>query len=197
MRTELDSASPADAELTSAGSGSPDRGDPELDGSELSDPDTVARIIVLRALERSARTRSELAVTLSRRGVPDDAAERVLDRFTEVGLINDAALADGYALAQHHERGLAGRAVAQKLRRRGVPDETLRAAVDQIDDESEIATAHALVAKKLRSLSGLDPQAQARRLVGMLARKGYSPGLAYRVVRAEIADLAESDADIE
>jgi regulatory protein len=166
--------------------------DPADDGGP-SDPDAVARIIVLRALERTARTRAELAETLAKRGVPEDAADRVLDRFTDVGLINDAALADGYALAQHRERGLAGRAVAQKLRSRGVPDETLRAALDQIDDASEIATAHALVARKLRSMSGLEPDAQARRLVGMLARKGYSPGLAYRVVRAELADLPDAD----
>ena len=171
--------------------------DAEPGEGQLSDPDSVARIIVLRALDRSARTRAELAQTLRRRGVPDDAADRVLDRFTEVGLIDDANLAAGYALAQHRERGLAGRAVAQKLRKRGVADETLLAAVGQIDDESEVATAHALVVRKLRSMSGLDPEAQARRLVGMLARKGYSPGLAYRVVRTELANLPESDAEFE
>jgi regulatory protein len=174
----------------------PPGSDEEPGGGELSDPDTIARIIVLRALDRSARTRAELAATLAKRGVPDDAAERVLDRFTEVGLINDAALADGYALAQHRERGLAGRAVAQKLRRRGVPDQTLQAAVDQIDDASEVETAHALVSRKLRSTSNLDSQAKARRLVGMLARKGYSPGLAYRVVKSELADLDEADVDL-
>lgn len=164
---------------------------------ELGDPEAVARIIVLRALDRSARTRAELANTLARRGVPDDAAHSVLDRFTEVGLIDDASLAEGYALAQHRERGLAGRAVAQKLRRRGVPDELLRAAVDQIDDSSEVETAHLLVSKKLKSMGHLDSQAQARRLVGMLARKGYSPGLAYRVVRAELADLDDAAGDVD
>ena len=159
--------------------------------SEPGDPETVARIIVLRALDRSARTRAELATALARRGVPDDAAERVLDRFVQVGLIDDAALADGYALAQHRERGLAGRAVAQKLRRRGVPDDTLQAALEQIDSDSELDTARALVAKKLRGMSALDQQAQARRLVGMLARKGYSPGLAYRVVKEQLDGLDE------
>jgi regulatory protein len=172
-------------------------GSVEPEADEPGDPDTVARIIVLRALDRSARTRAELATTLTRRGVPDAAAERVLDRFTEVGLINDAALADGYALAQHRERGLAGRAVAQKLRKRGVPDSALRAAVDQIDDESEVETAHALVVRKLRSMGHLDEQAKARRLVGMLARKGYSPGLAYRVVRSELAGLADVEPGLD
>ncbi|WP_338183208.1 regulatory protein RecX [Jatrophihabitans sp.] len=147
-------------------------------------------------LDRSARTRAELATALARRGVPDDAAERVLNRFVEVGLIDDAALADGYALAQHRERGLAGRAVAQKLRRRGVPDDTLQAAVGLIDPESELATARALAARKLRSMGGLEPAAQARRLVGLLARKGYPSGLAYQVVREAIADLEVAEGEL-
>ena len=189
MRTGHDAI--ASAEL------SPGTEESEPGGSELSDPEAVARIIVLRALDRSARTRAELASTLAKRGVPEDAAQAVLDRFTEVGLINDGALADGYAMAQHRERGLAGRAVAQKLRRRGVPDDALRAAVDQIDDASEVETAHLLVARKLKSMGHLDSQAKARRLVGMLARKGYSPGLAYRVVRSELADLGDADGDLE
>jgi regulatory protein len=155
------------------------------------DPEAVARVICLNQLERRACTRSELATLLGKRGVPDDAAQRVLDRFSEVGLIDDAALADGYALAQHRERGLAGRAVALKLRRRGVDDDTVQAAVDKIDASSELDIARTLVQRRLRSLSGLDPQVQARRLVGLLARKGYPSGLAYRVVRECLAELPE------
>jgi regulatory protein len=107
----------------------------------------------------------------------------VLDRFTEVGLIDDAALADGYALAQHRERGLAGRAVALRLRQRGVAEDAVRAAVDQIGGDSELMAARMLVERRLRSLRGLGPQVQARRLVSLLARKGYSSSVAHRVVR--------------
>jgi regulatory protein len=147
------------------------------------DPEEVARIVCLRMLDRRAYTRAELRTALGKRGVPDDAADRVLDRFAQIGLIDDAALADGYAAAQHRERGLAGRAVALKLRRRGIADDTVAAAVGQIDRGSEVAAARALVVRRMRSLRGLDPAVQARRLVGLLARKGYSPGLAHEVVR--------------
>jgi regulatory protein len=155
-------------------------------GAELGPPDapeSVARAICLRLLDRRARTRTELADALRARGVPDDAAAKVLDRFTEVGLIDDAALADGYALAQHRERGLAGRAVALRLRQRGIAEEAVRAAVDQIDGDSELMTARMLVERRLRSLRGLGPQVQARRLVSLLARKGYSSSVAHQVVR--------------
>lgn len=151
------------------------------------DPDEVARIICLRLLDRRAYSRAELARALHKRAVPGEAAERVLDRFTELRLIDDAALADGYALAQHHGRGLAGRAVAAKLRQRGIGDDTVRAAVDQIDRQSERAAAQALVARRLPSLACLDPAVQARRLIGLLARKGYSPAMAHEVVRSALA----------
>ena len=129
-------------------------------------------------LDRRARTRSELAEALRKRGVPEEAATAVLDRFAGVGLVDDAALASTYAAAQHRERGLAGRAVAAKLRQRGVGEREVQAAVEQIDRDSEYAAARSLAVKKLRSLDGVEPAAQARRLVGFLGRRGYSPGLA-------------------
>jgi regulatory protein len=162
-------------------------------GPPLGDPESVARTICLRLLDRRARTRVELAQALRKKGIPDDAATAVLNRFAEVGLIDDDALASTYALAQHRERGLAGRAVAAKLRRRGVDEQTVASALDLIDPDSEYAAAQALVAKKLRTLGGLDPAAQARRLVGLLSRRGYSAAVAHDVVRAALADAATDD----
>jgi len=167
--------------------------DGDHDADAPGDPEAVARIVCLNLLERRARSRSELATALRTRGVPDEAAERVLDRFVEVGLIDDAAYADGFAQAQLRERGLAGRAIAMKLRQRGVDDEVVRATVEQIDGDDELVVARALVAKKLRSLQQLEPQVQARRLVGLLGRKGYASTVAYRVVREA---MAEASADV-
>jgi regulatory protein len=162
-------------------------GDPEQD---LGDPESVARAICLRLLTQRARSRAELADALRRRGVPDDAATAVLDRFVEVGLIDDAALAVSVAGVQHEERGLARRAVAAKLRQRGL-DEHVEAALRPIDGEGERARARELVTRRRRALTGLPPEVQARRLVSLLARKGYSSGLAYAVVRESLAGEPE------
>jgi regulatory protein len=151
------------------------------------DPESAARIICLRLLDQRARTRAELAQALRKRGIPDDAARTVLDRYAEVGLIDDAALADRMAAAQHQERGLAGRAVAVRLRQRGLDEDLVRTAVGQIDRDSERQMARALVIRRQRSLGALDPAVQARRLVALLARKGYPAGLAYEVVREVLA----------
>lgn len=166
-------------------------GDPE---QPLGDPESVARTICLRLLTDRPRTRAELADALARRGVPDDAAGTVLDRFGEVGLIDDAAFAQAWVTSRHSGRGLAGRALRQELRRKGVADEVAAQAVQTLDADTEAATARELVDRRLRSLRGVAPDARLRRLMGMLARKGYGPGMASQVIRAALADAAADDA---
>jgi regulatory protein len=156
------------------------------------DPESVARVILLRKLAAAPRTRAQLAEDLRRRAVPDDVAERVLDRFTEVGLINDGAFAAEWVRSRHAVRGLSRRALAHELRNKGVEDEVALVALATLGDEDERAAAEALVAKRLPSMRGHDPQVQMRRLVGMLARKGYSGGLAVQVVLAALGDRHHS-----
>ena len=160
------------------------------DTSGEADPEQVARAIVLRQLTGQPRSRAELAKALSRRGVADDVIERVLGRFSEVGLIDDNAFARAWVESRHAGRGLARRALAHELRRRGVGEDDVGEAVDLLSPETEHATARALVLRRLPSTRGADGRTRIRRLVGMLSRKGYPPGLAVRVVREALADEA-------
>ena len=159
--------------------------DPVAEGPEA-DPESVARKILLDALTGQARSRQELRDKLAKRDVPPALAERLLDRFTEVGLINDDAFARAWVESRQRSRGLARRALAQELRRKGVDDETARAALDDLDPADEEESARALVRKKLRTLRGVDTTTATRRLAGLLARKGYPAGMAFAVVRDEL-----------
>jgi regulatory protein len=170
---------------------------PGHEEDELGDPESVARTLCLRQLDARARTRAELARYLARKGIPPEPAGKVLDRFVAVGLIDDQALAESYVSTGYEAQGLARRALAQKLRQRGVDDAVVAVAVDQIDQADELAAARRLVARRLRSMSGLDETVQARRLIGLLARKGYPSGLAYQVVREQVSALAEVDASAD
>ncbi|MGC9543120.1 recombination regulator RecX [Streptomyces sp. UG1] len=155
------------------------------------DPVEQARAICLRLLTGTPRTRKQLADALRKREIPDDAAEEVLSRFEEVGLINDSAFADAWVESRHHGRGLARRALARELHTKGVDSTLIDAAVAQLDSEQEEATARELVARKLRSTRGLDRDKRLRRLAGMLARKGYPEGMALRVVRQALEEEGE------
>ena len=168
------------------------------------DPEAAARQICLRLLTIEPRSRSQLAEALRRRHIPGPAAEAVLDRFTEAGLIDDPAFARAWVESRHHSRGLSRRALSAELHRRGVADEDVHNAIELVDDDQEAATARRLIAGKVRATRGQPPMARVRKLMGVLARKGYGAALAYRVVRealeaegAEIAaDIAEPDLDI-
>lgn len=152
------------------------------------DPQAVARGICLRLLTMAPRTRAQLAEALRKREVPQEAADAVLERFSEVGLIDDEAFAEAWVSSRHAGRGLARKALASELRHRGVDEETVQEAVERLDPEQEAETARRLVRRKLSSTRGLDPTVRTRRLAGMLARKGYGPGLAFRVIREVLED---------
>jgi regulatory protein len=162
----------------------------------------VAREICLRQLAVRPRTRAELATAMARKGISEEVAEQVLDRYDEVGIIDDAAFARAWVSSRHQGRGLARRALANELRQRGVDGDTASEALGELDETTEAETARALVDRKLRTVRG-EPDAVFRRLVGMLARKGYPPGVAIRAVKdalsaqsAEAAEFAEQiDAD--
>lgn len=172
-------------------------GEPDGSAAELgpeADPEQVARQICLSQLERAPRTRAELAAVLARRGVPEEAASVVLSRFADVGLIDDALFAQLWVSSRHRGKGLAGRALSQELRRKGVDDQVAAEAVGALDPDEELATARSLVQRRLRVTAGLPPEARVRRLAGLLARKGYPAGLAFRVVReALVQEGAEVD----
>ena len=168
---------------------SPDQPTPGslADASPEADPESVARALVLRRLTTSAATRAQLAALLARRGVPGEVAERVLDRFGEVDLIDDAAYARAWVESRHTGRGLARRALAYELRQRGVGDVDVAEALEAVDDDSELAAARELVRRRLPATEGLDQAVRTRRLAGLLARKGYPGGVAMRVVREALA----------
>ena len=151
------------------------------------DQEAVARKILLDQLTGQARSRSQLTDRLAAKGVPDEIAERLLDRFEEVGLVDDWAFARSWVESRQSGKGLARRALAQELRRKGIADEVAREALDEVDADDEVEAARVLVRRRLRSVARVDHAAAVRRLSGMLARKGYPSGTAFRVVREELA----------
>jgi regulatory protein len=165
------------------------RADPDADPAE------VARTICLRLLTARARSRAELAEALAARDVPAAAATAVLDRLAAVGLVDDRTFAEDYVRSRHRGRGLAAREISRQLRDKGVEDSLITAAVAEIDGAAEADAARQLVMRKLRSMSSLAPEVKTRRLVGMLARKGYSPSMAFQIVRDAVG--AHSDQAID
>ncbi|MFI7579850.1 RecX family transcriptional regulator, partial [Kocuria kalidii] len=154
------------------------------------DPREVARAIVLRQLTASAKSRKQLEDKLADRNVPEDVAREVLDRFEEVDLVDDAQYAQLYVRSRATSRKLSRSAIRRELATRGVTGEIAESALEQRTDEDEREDAAELVRRKLPAELDLTDRAArdraVRRLVGMLGRKGYPPGLAFAVVKDEL-----------
>ena len=171
---------------------SADKADPAAEASDAggdtkdseADPVAAAREIALRRLSVRARSRKELAQDLKSRDVPAEAAAEVLDRFAEVGLINDAAFADEWVESRGRRSGAAR--LKQELRLKGVAEEHIAEAIGGRDDE-DLATARELAQRKAASMKGLDSVVGQRRLTAYLARRGFSGAVIRRVV-GEVLD---------
>jgi regulatory protein len=168
---------------------------PEHKGGDgpAGDPEARAREVCLRLLTLAPRTRAQLADALRKRDIPDEAANEVLGRLADVGLIDDAAFAQAWVESRHYSRGLAGRALSAELKRRGVAADEIRAAIDEhLGPDAEVSAARRLVAGRLAPTRGLPPEQRTRRLAGLLARKGYPAGLAFRVIREALEAEGEA-----
>ncbi|QKT11235.1 recombination regulator RecX [Rhodococcus sp. W8901] len=166
----------------------------ELQGS----PETLAaraKDVCLRLLTDRARSRAELEQKLAQKGYPQAVVERVLDRLAEVGLVDDAAFAEQWVHSRHTYSGRGRRALATELRRKGIDQQTSTEALSQISSDDEHEKAAELVRKKLVRITAEDiadrddREKLMRRLVGMLARRGYPASMSFAVVKAELDDL--------
>lgn len=175
-----------------APAGDPTPGSPADDAPDA-DPTEIARAICLQQLTMGPRTRGQLETVLRRRNVDSAVAAAVIGRLEEVLLVNDAQFSEDYVRTRHSGRGLARRAIGYELRGKGISESVVAEALDGLDPGTELATAQALVAKRLASTRRLDVQSRTRRLVGMLARKGYPGGMAAQVVRDALAAERQLD----
>lgn len=163
------------------------------DGGKEVSPEAKARAIVLRQLTMSPKSRFQLAAKLVEREVPDAAAKAVLDRFEEVRLIDDAEFARMWVRSRSRNKSLARGALRRELSEKGISKEHAEAALEQLSEADERSSAADLVRRKLRSARPMGDREERdkhrRRLVSMLARKGYSSGLAFDVVNRELGEI--------
>ncbi|MFC6358214.1 regulatory protein RecX [Luteococcus peritonei] len=147
------------------------------------DPMAVAREIALRRLTMRDHSRQELDEKLAAKDVPDEVRTELLDRFEELGLVNDAHFAEQWTRARRTSRKLSGYAVRRELQSKGVDREVIDQTLEPIDHQAEVELATELARKKWRQVHQLPREVAYRRMAGALARKGYGPAVVSEVVR--------------
>lgn len=135
-----------------------------------------------------ARTRQELLTALERREVDPDLAGEVVDRFVEVGLVDDVQFARDWVRSRQSRRHLSRRALRQELAHKGIAEDTIAEALADVDDDDEYLAALDLARTKARTSRGLDRQVRWRRLGGVLGRRGFSGSVVTRVLKEVLDD---------
>lgn len=136
------------------------------------------REIALRQLDFCARSSYELQQAMVNKGVPQQAAQEVIERLTRVGLIDDEEYAKMLVRTRHLERGLARRALKVELDRKGIAPDLAEQALSQIDEDDELHAARSIVAKRVGNMQNVEPKRRRQRLYAALARRGFSSGTA-------------------
>ena len=165
--------------------------------AEETDPYTRAKTIVYNQLAYSAKTRGQLRKKLQSEGFDAELIEPLLDKFEAAKLIDDAEYAQTFVAQKSRTKKLSRAALRRELAERGVRGEEAENALAQRTDEQEREDAAELVRKKLRPGMDLSDRAEkdkvTRRLLGMLARRGYSSSVSMSVIREELAAYGAED----
>ena len=165
--------------------------------AEEADPYTRAKTIVYNQLAYSAKTRGQLHKKLQAEGFEAELIEPLLDKFEAAKLIDDAEYAQTFVAQKSRTKKLSRAALRRELAERGVRGEEAENALAQRTDEQEREDAAELVRKKLRPGMDLGNRAEkdrvTRRLLGMLARRGYSSSVSMSVIREELAAYGMED----
>ncbi|WP_052492341.1 regulatory protein RecX [Leucobacter komagatae] len=173
-------ASPWANDLEGAQAGEPHAAAVE---DELIDDGPTAYETAVKLLARRALSSGELQRALIAAGHPEIDAEEAVARCEESLYLDDDDLATTVATKLRESKGESKARIRQKLRERHLPDTAIEAALDGLDDEAELELLTQTAVDRARRMTGLDRQTAERRLLGFLARRGWSGERATRAAR--------------
>ena len=158
---------------------------------EAEEAKAKVRSRALGLLDQRSRSRKELSDRLIKADFEPDLIEDVLDDLAHTGLVNDAAFAREWVRQRHKRRGKSRLALNRELREKGVSEADRAEALEQIDPADEEAMAHALAEKKAGSIKSVPPDRKERdkalrRIVGVLARRGFNEGMSLQIAIAAL-----------
>lgn len=153
-------------------------------------PEPGALEEAVRLLARKARSSGELRrELLALEHEANDVDAAILECEDRLYL-DDLGLARVVTETLRERKRASRSQIRMKLRERLLPDTVIEEAIGELDDDEEQDLLRAAASERARKLGGLDRQTAERRLLGFLARRGWSGERATRVAR-EALDRGE------
>lgn len=155
------------------------------DAEPITDPD-ACREAALKLLERTRRTRMDIARRLADKGFALATVTEVLDRLAAVGLVDDTEFARAFLAGRWGRKPSGWRRLQQELRAKGVGEADVLAARGLLEQREggvdELSTARKLIAQAERRYARLEPRVRQQRLYALLARRGYDGDIIRRAL---------------
>lgn len=152
-----------------------------------------ARNVLLYQLARGAKSSHTLSQILEKREIDKEIADAVIERFVEVGLIDDVAYAETVVNSRQKFKGLAKSAIKRELSQKGVEATIVDQVTCDITAEDELAMAIELANKRIGRMANFEFAVRQRRLNSYLARKGYSSSIVIAAVKHAELGLKATD----
>lgn len=140
-------------------------------------------------VDQSEKSRHELFTKIKNKGITDDVANEVLDRMEELGYLDDARFAENFVYSKQTYDKLGSKAIMYKLKLKGVPQDIIDAALSNIDEETEEEAAKLIALRKAKLNKKLDTNKRIQQIAGMLARKGYSGSMIFRLAKEAVQEV--------
>ena len=155
-------------------------------GSGLSaaeNPAEAARELMLRELTRGPRSAVQLERLLIKHDCPTELIDELIERYKDVGLVDDKAYAKALVNTRRNLKKLAKPMIKRELVAAGLAEEDFTEVLENISRDSELELATELALKKLRASQNLPYEAQVRRTSAFLARRGFGSSLIGEAIR--------------
>ena len=153
--------------------------------------------VVMRRLNAAPRSRGELTKYLVAKDFDPTLIEKVLDRVSSMGYIDDVAFAQEWVRSRHRSRGLAPSVLKRELINKDVDIEVIEGSLEQLTLDDTQERAYELAAKKYRSLMSVDPAVAVRRIASLLQRKGYPPATCFQIAKETVGADLENYGELE
>ena len=145
-------------------------------------------------LSYRARSESEIRKNLQKHEIPEPVIEETLQRLRREGLANDEQFAQAWVENRSTFRPRSRRMMAMELRQKGIDDESMQPALQDIDDE---ALAYQAAQKRAPRFARLEWNEFRKKLSGFLARRGFSYSVISPVVTQIWSELRAEEQNFE
>ncbi|HER10178.1 MAG TPA: RecX family transcriptional regulator [Bacteroides sp.] len=144
------------------------------------------------ALERAAalcsgqeRNTREMLRKLSEWGVGEEDSEKIIQRLKAERFLDDRRYASSYVKDKFRFNRWGRMKIRFALRQKGIPEDMIEEALDQIDQEEYFQVCRDLLGQKSATLKEKDPYARKARLLRFASQRGFESDLIYRILQSD------------